>query len=216
MTPVSRAFPRSLYVLLTIVLILIAAWATVLLLGLLVLTIDPMSPLREFVSITTLYPLLGSRDAAAALVTADAPPSTVFIDLFAYVTFRPRTSGFMLATGAGVAVWWGLWITAIAMLRQIVGTLGAGKPFQAANIGRIRVAGWAVIGVALFEPLWEFVTIACIRLVVTLHGVSPFPPLPFVLESLPVGTLLAGVIVLAVAEVFRLGVALEDEQALTI
>ena len=216
MTPVSKALPRGLHVLLTIALIVTAAWATVELLCLLILTVDPMNPLRRFLTITTLYPLLAGREAGAALVTADAPPGTVSIDLLAYVTFRPRTSGFILATAAGVAAWWGLWITALVMLRRIVGTLGDGKPFQVPNIGRIRVAGWAVIGVALFEPLWEFVMLACIKLVVTLHGVSPFPPLPFIVESLPVGTFLAGLVVLAVAEVFRLGVALEDEQALTV
>lgn len=216
MTTSTSRVPRGLHTLLTILLIAAAAWASLTVLALLGLAIDPMNPLRRYLNITTLYPLQANHRAIADLVTADAPPSSVEIELLAYVTFRPWTRVFVLSVAAGSAVWWGFWIMAVAQLRRIADTLRHGNPFQAANISRIRLAGWAVIGVALFEPLWELATIAYMKSVITLHGVGAFPPLPFVIESLPLGTLFAGVIVLAVAEVFRLGVALEDEQALTI
>lgn len=216
MTSSARAFARGLHTLLTVLLIAAAAWAGLSVIGLLGLAIEPMHPMRRFLTITTLYPLQASRDAIANLVTADAPPSSVEIELLAYVTFRPWTRWFILATAAGVAVWWGFWITALAQLRRIADTLRSGKPFQSSNVSRIRLAGWAVMGVAVFEPLWEAAAIAYMKSAFTLHGAGPFPPWPFVIESLPLGTLLAGAIVLAVAEVFRLGVALEDEHALTI
>jgi hypothetical protein len=216
MTSSARAFARGLHTFLTVLLIATTAWASLVVIGLLGLAIEPMHPMRRFLTVTTLYPLHASQGAIASLVTADAPPSSVEIELMAFVTFRPWTHGFLLATAVAAAVWWGIWIAALAQLRRIADTLRSGKPFQASNVPRIRLAGWAVIGVAVFEPLWEAASIAYMKSAFTLHGVGPFPPWPLVIESLPIGTLFAGVIVLAVAEVFRLGVALEDEQALTI
>jgi hypothetical protein len=216
MTTSSRTVPRGLQALLDVLLVLLVAWAGLTVLFLLGLAVNPMHPMRRFLNITTLYPLQVDRATIAALVTANAPPASVEIDLLAYVTFRPWSRWFVLCTALGSTVWWGLWITAVAELRWIADTLRRGKPFQVANVRRIRIAGWAVIGVAFFEPLWELATIGYIRSIVTLHGVGAFPPLAFVVESLPLGTLCAGVIVLALAEVFRLGTVLEDERALTI
>ena len=103
----------------------------------------------------------------------------------------------------------GMWV--VAQLRQIFGTLRDGEPFAAENAARIRRVG---IGVILVELLrigavlfWSYsagaiVTANGARFVPTTHITAP--------------AILYGVVILVIAEIFREGARLREEQSLTI
>jgi hypothetical protein len=125
--------------------------------------------------------------------------------------FPARTGRFFLANlgllicSLGIALWV-LWT-----LRALFRTLREGKPFAPANAGRIRQLGWAVI---LGEALRSAVIFADSHYVATYFSA---PGVRF--EARPDFSMLAilhGLIVLAIAEVFRKGTRLEEEQSLTI
>ena len=97
-------------------------------------------------------------------------------------------------------------------LRRLLGTLSEGRPFVRDNADRLRKLGWAVILVEL--------TLATLRMAEGLYVAWRFerPGLelwPFRLD-LPVSGLFVGAVLLVVAEAFRRGAQLEEDQALTV
>lgn len=105
-----------------------------------------------------------------------------------------------------------LWLPVLYQLRQLLGALGAGRPFALENADRLRKLGWALILVEL--------TLAAIRMGEGLYVAWRFrrPGLelwPFRLD-LPITALFVGAVLLVVAEAFRRGAQLEEEQALTV
>ena len=103
----------------------------------------------------------------------------------------------------------GLWV--LTLLRRVFQTLRDGRPFDRANAGRIRWIGLAFIigelartGLGLF---WSYYagthfTAGGMRFVV--H------------PDLSITGIVTGLIVVVIAEVFRQGTQLEDEQSLTV
>jgi Protein of unknown function (DUF2975) len=97
-------------------------------------------------------------------------------------------------------------------LRRLLGALSQGRPFVRENADRLRKLGWAVILVEL--------ALATLRMAEGLYVAWRFerPGLelwPFRLD-LPVSGLFVGAVLLVVAEAFRRGAQLEEDQALTV
>jgi len=102
-------------------------------------------------------------------------------------------------------------LLAIGQLRALFRTLRAGQPFVPANAVRIRWIGWIVIGGELARAAATFAAnrFAAVRFSadglvfdarLDIHGMA----------------IIAGLIILVIAEVFRVGTALDDEQSLTV
>ena len=110
---------------------------------------------------------------------------------------------------AALALAIGLWV--LVQLRAVFRTLRDGRPFVAANATRIRWIGCAVI-------LWELVQ----SLVV--FGGNAYAKAHFAADvlrfdawpSIDVFAIIHGLIILAVAEVFRTGTRLDEDHSLTI
>jgi hypothetical protein len=100
----------------------------------------------------------------------------------------------------------------LQQLRRLLGTLSVGRPFVRENADRLRKLGWAVILVEL--------ALSALRMAEGLYVAWQFerPGLelwPFRLD-VPVSGLFVGAVLLVVAEAFRRGAQLEEDQALTV
>jgi hypothetical protein len=109
------------------------------------------------------------------------------------------------------AVMLGVLFWVLTQLLRLFETLRAGQPFAPDNARRVRRLAWVVI---MAEPL---------RAVVT-YGSEAYVASHFVADgfrftkdfNLNVGTIIGGLIILVIAEVFRVGTGLDEDQSLTI
>lgn len=116
------------------------------------------------------------------------------------------------------AVLWTYTATAIALallflhhLRRLFQHVRGGAPFEATNARRLRRLGFIALALALLNGLAEFVTSLAVRdgliseRMKVPHGLSLDPSL-----------VLFGLVLLALAEIFRRGADLEEDQSLTV
>ena len=124
----------------------------------------------------------------------------------------PPPSGMVLTTTAllaalGLAI--GLWV--LVQLRAVFRTLRDGRPFVAANAMRLRWIGYAVILGEVAQSLVRF-------------GGNAYAKTHFAADALrfdawptiDVFAIIHGLIILVIAEVFRDGARLDEDQSLTI
>jgi len=123
--------------------------------------------------------------------------------------------------GVSAALVVGLWLYAAITLRRLVGEIAGGDPFAETAVPRLRWLGWLLIGVnaatlvssCLLPLTLSDITLADGRALVT-------SPLPFGLPSTPYAQVkadidgwlaLCGLVLLALAEAFRIGRDLKVE-----
>jgi len=100
---------------------------------------------------------------------------------------------------------------AVQQLRQLFRALRNGQVFAAANVRRVQQVGWAVI---LAEPLRALITYSA-QDYARAHFIGD--GIRFVTNfDLNLGTIFAGLAILVIAEVFRAGAGLAEDQSLTI
>ncbi len=104
---------------------------------------------------------------------------------------------------------------AIIELANLFEDLSAGKVFEADSARRLRRIGLAVVGGTLFNPLWNVLWVWLLRGDVIVPG-TRIPWVVFVWTRINLGLLLAGLLLLVIAEAFRIGHALQEEQQLTV
>jgi hypothetical protein len=127
------------------------------------------------------------------------------------LTFPPPSGVFLAAVALSVAVVlaWASWI--LAQLRAVFRTLRDGRPFVSANAARIRRIGYAVIAGEILRVAFALTG----NVYVAQHFVAD--RLQFhVWPHLDFSALVAGLIILVIAEVFRAGARLEEEQSLIV
>ena len=116
---------------------------------------------------------------------------------------------------AGVLGWASLGIASILFflrqLRGIVRTVEAGNPFVPENAHRLRIIGVLILLIGILRPLAELVASLIMRSVFVTEGFQF--SVHFGLEF---SSVLAGLSVLALSEIFRHGTALREEHELTI
>ena|SRR5438552_718707 len=96
-------------------------------------------------------------------------------------------------------------------LRAVFRTLRDGKPFVPRNAIRVRRIGWIVIALELVRSMMSYVGSYNIMRAFAGEG------LRFDARAdLNVFTIVNGLIILAIAEVFRAGTRLDEEQSLTV
>lgn len=115
----------------------------------------------------------------------------------------------------GLAVAWGLWtfmFVGLRKIREIFRTLKDGDPFVLENAARIRFLGFATIAFELLYRgaiFWMYFAFVANQFGIT--GVSLRP-----LFEPSLAVLGAGLMLIVVAEVFRVGAELRQDQELTI
>jgi len=182
----------------------------------LALLIEPTHPARRLNNVTTLYTVPAGVCATAALLECREPDALVETQVLAFVNFRSGSRWYLLGLTAGYFVLWGMYLTVIRQLRQIFASLTSGQPFLLSNVRRLRIIGWLVISAMLFNHAWEWALVTYMRSVLTLAGHVPSVPVAFIIEEIRPEMLFVGAAVLVLAEIFRLGASLQEEQTLTI
>lgn len=100
----------------------------------------------------------------------------------------------------------------LGKLREVLRTLIVdGKPFVAANAVRIRFIGFAIIGAEIARTVIIWMENIYARAHLTIPGVT-FDVLP----QPSIWIIMFGALVLVIAEVFRAGTQLDEDQSLTI
>jgi hypothetical protein len=123
---------------------------------------------------------------------------------------RPRAS-FVLAGSIGLAVASAWWLFILHQLRRVLASLHEGEMFARHNALRLRRIAWGVIGFELTHSIAVWSGGAYLKHIVVARGVTLRSHFGV---NLPV--ILLGLVLLALATVFRAGSELADEQALTV
>ena len=111
----------------------------------------------------------------------------------------------------GVVIMMALVLFVLGQLREVFRTLRNGRPFVPANAKRLRWIGAAVIAGELVRTAFIYSANAYVMTHFSAPGLR-FDARP----DLSVLTIVHGLIILAIAEVFRTGTRLDEDQSLTI
>jgi hypothetical protein len=147
------------------------------------------------------------RVVAPSLGIADAEIQ----DARGSLKFTPPTGRFLLSNAMVLVVLLVVMLWVIGQLRAVFSTLRDGRPFVAANASRIRRIAWVLIG-------WEVARTAVV------FAESYYAMTHFSADGLRLGVrpdlnvfaIVNGLIILVIAEVFRIGTQLDEDQSLTV
>jgi Protein of unknown function (DUF2975) len=132
-------------------------------------------------------------------------------DLRGTLRFPPQKGAFFTANMIMLVCFlaFALWI--LGQLRAVFRTLRDGHPFVPANAARVRRIGWAVIAGELLRSAIVFFE--------SYYAMTHFSAGGLRFDARPevnVFAIINGLIILAIAEVFRAGTRLDEEQSLTV
>ena len=182
-----------------------------------VLLVNPLHPIRHYFQVTSFAAVPAGAWAPAELVRVDPRSATVQVDPWVYLTYRPVSRLFVLVPAIANLSGWACVLLVLVNLRRAFANLAAGTPFPRANIRCLRVAGWAILGFAAVEVLISAGMFTYMKATTTIAGQRTAFPLGLWLTiAFPLGTILSGLAVVIVAELFRAGADLQDDQALTV
>lgn len=181
-----------------------------------VLLANPLHPLREHFQVTTILRVPPAVWPSEGVVRVESGIAAGRAELWAYVTYVPASRWFVSAAAALAFSWWACAVLMLLHLRRAFTNVSAGTPFPRDNIRCIRVAGWSILGMAAVNLAIDAVMLGFMHATTTVAGKPPAVPLDMLQADFPFGTILAGLAVVILAEVFRAGADLQDEQALTV
>jgi len=146
-----------------------------------------------------------------ATAAASSAENVSIEDVNGSIKFSPRSRTVVASVAVFLIVTLALVMWVVRQMRDVFWTLRDGTPFVAANAARISRIGWAVIIGELVGPVVNY-------------EASRYAMTNFAAEGLRFHTLLDlrllgiiyGLIILVIAEVFRAGARLDEEQSLTV
>lgn len=204
-------------ILLEILLVLAGLYLALEVLLFAVLLANPMHQVREYFQVTSFAAVPEGVWEPGGLVRVDPASATVSVDPWVYLTYRPVSRMFVLVPAIANLSAWGCVLLVLVSLRRAFANIAAGTPFPRDNVRRIRVAGWAILGFAAIELAITAGMAAYMQSTTTIAGRPPSFPLGLWFAiGFPAGTIAAGLAVVALAELFRAGADLQDDQALTV
>ena len=131
-------------------------------------------------------------------------------------------AGYVMVQLLDIAITCGLWLLILATTRLLVGQLSAGSPFEPRSVGRLRRIGWSLIAL----NVWAWLRMIAVPPLL-LSQINPvagnYRIMPSISQGVPglqnaridaslgLGLLAAGVIILVLAQAFRVGGALRAE-----
>jgi hypothetical protein len=125
--------------------------------------------------------------------------------------FSPRSSAVVAESAVLLIAVLALIMWVLGQLRAVFRTLRAGQPFVAANATRIRRIAYAVIAGELARALLAYVGMHYAMTHFSIQGVR-FEARP----DVNIIAIICGLIILVIAEVFREGTRLDEDQSLTV
>jgi Protein of unknown function (DUF2975) len=109
----------------------------------------------------------------------------------------------------------GLFFIGIVQMANVFEDVSRGKPFVKENAGRLRIVGFAMAGGAIFKLLVQIAIFIQFKNEIAMRGAT-IPWLWLLKETLNLGLLFGGLVVIVISEIFRLGNQLQEEQELTV
>jgi hypothetical protein len=125
--------------------------------------------------------------------------------------FRTSSWGLQFVCNLGYLIGLLVVMSVVYLIRKVLQEVAKGEPFGQKNANRIRGIGLVVLLVGILGPIIEY---AVARVVLArIPAADPALSAPLAFDSEP---LLAGALILIIAQIWVYGSALEHEQALTI
>jgi len=202
--------------------ILFIAWILWLIAGLFLLfysTITIIDPgelsFRSFRDFSFLYALPSNAVEESIQINNPGPDILkAVIKPLAELHFNTRNRWFILNFWSVIYIYYTLFLLVMYHLREFLESLKTGNPFIKKNAGRIRIIGLFIIGAEILRFLSVFGFILYLKNKISITGSWIY------WESFKshfnLGTLFLGFVILVIAEIFRLGAKLQEEQELTI
>jgi hypothetical protein len=117
----------------------------------------------------------------------------------------------------GLLLWQGLYLVVINQLKKFLFTITEGTSFVNENVRRIRMLGFCLIAAELVRIVFGYIFITYMKGTVSVPGARiSYLDFAFYWEFLNLEIIFAGFIILVIAEVFKIGINLREEQELTI
>lgn len=212
----TRSVSRWLVVLVDVFLVFLVVALALELIATTALLIEPDGWLREHYMVTSILEVPEQIWPTKGLVRIEGSAATPSVSPWARVRLLPASRRFVLLTSAASLLSWACYLIVLLQLRRVCATVSTGRPFPWDNVRRIRTMGWALIGTALVDLLVDAAALVYLTGSVTVAGEPARVPVSLLLYEFPFGTLLAGLAVFVLAEIFKTGADLDDDQALTI
>jgi hypothetical protein len=181
-----------------------------------VLLVNPLHPIRQHFQTTTIAAVPVELWPPEEVVRIAPGIAIARVEPWAYIRYQPASRWFVAATAAVSFSWWACALLILLYLRRAFKNLSGGTPFPRDNIRCIRRTGFAFLGMAAVELITDAVGLGFIHATTTVAGKSAVIPLEVWLIDFPLVTIMAGMAVVILAEVFRAGADLQDDQALTV
>jgi len=181
-----------------------------------ILLVNPLQPIREHFQTTTIAAVPVEVWPPEDVVRVEPGIAIARVDPWAYIRYQPASRWFVTVAAAVSFSWWACALVILLSLRRAFNNLSGGTPFPRDNIRCIRRTGLAFLGMAAVELITDAVGLCFIGATTTVAGRPVVIPWEVWLMDFPLGTILAGLAIVILAEVFRAGADLQDDQALTV
>lgn len=171
--------------------------------------------INSFDDYSVLYRLEGLEDRFEGLVATESD-ITERPDLMpmGILHFKTGNRGYIALTGLSIFIYLGLFMVVVIQLRNFFSTVIEQKPFVRRNARRIRVIGLAFIIGGAARVLYSFGFYLYLRNTFQIEGATLY--LDAFKNGINLDSILLGVVVLVIAEIFNVGTALHEEQQLTV
>lgn len=163
-------------------------------------------------------------DPAASTIVRDASGAAAGTLLLDHGTLNVRSggAGYAALQAVDILLTCGLWIALFALTLKLVDQIGAGQPFNRVAVRRLRLVGWMLISLNLWYWLRQ-IALPPVLLSTLQTTTGDFRILPIISEGvsglrsarvdgqLGFGLFAAGALALVLAEAFRLGAAMRED-----
>jgi hypothetical protein len=172
-------------------------------------------------AITTLQLRIDPATSTVVKDVSGASVGTLLLDK-ATLDVRAGGAGYAALQAVDILLTCGLTVALLLMVRKLVGQIGAGQPFNALAVKRLRWVGWMLISLNLWYWLRQ-IALPPVLLSALQTTVGDFHILPMISESvsglrsarvdgqLGFGLFGAGALALVLAEAFRLGAVMRED-----
>lgn len=171
--------------------------------------------INSFDDYSVLYKLEGLGDRLDGLVeTKSGITDKAELMPMGILRFKTGNRGYIVLTGLSIFIYLGLFMVVVVQLRNFFSTVIEQEPFVRKNARRIRIIGLAFIIGGVAKVLYSLGFYLYLRK--TFHIEDAALYLEAFKNGVNLDSVLLGVVVLVIAEIFNVGAALHEEQALTV
>jgi hypothetical protein len=202
---------------LNVLYVLAFVWMILVVLCYLTLLFNPSSHWGKYLIYSTCLELYPADSTQIFTISSSDPSSVVDLKLLGYVSMQSGNRLYNLLAMIGFLIWIGLYLVVINQLRKIFSSISERKPFVDKNARRFRILGLCLIGAELVRLLTEFLIVNYIKKIITIPNAAVSNlTFDFYLEWLNLEIIFAGFAFLILAEAFKIGIHIQQEQDLTI